>query len=203
VTGREFSLGEGPDQLRYSLFAAPVVTPAYSGRREVFARLPYRTEFEFGADFDFLTRAAERHPFTSVPEVLLQYRHHAGQTTTQQAGRIARERCVVRLLAARRRAGRDEGADWHGLLRAGADDGSGRADLLRDFALRCLAEDFPVLAAYHARRSYAEQRTPRDFVAAVRVFAQAWRRAGAERMMTARMFFLGPVRALRVVPDAS
>jgi glycosyltransferase involved in cell wall biosynthesis len=197
VFGREFSLGAGPDQLRYSLYAAPVVTPAYTGRREVFERFPYRTEFACGADFDFLARAAERYPFGAVPEVLLQYRHHAGQTTVEQSTRIARERCVVRLLAARRRAGRDEGAGWSGLLQAAAGE-TDRAGMLRDFARQCLAEDFPVLAAYHARRSLAEVRTVGNFFAAVRLLVKIRRRAGVERGRATRMFWRGPVKALGV-----
>jgi len=198
VLGREFSLGDAHDQFRYSLYAAPVVTPAYTGRRVVFAKLPYRPEFTFAADFDFLARAAELYPFASVPEVLLQYRHHAGQTTVEQAARIIRERCVVRLLAARRRDGRSEGADWPDLIRPGAADELDRAGMLRTVALQCHCEGFPVLAAYHARRSLAEEPTVRNFFAALRLFGRAWRRAGAEQGLTARMFLRGPVKALGV-----
>ena len=198
VLGPEFSLAGAADQFRYSAYAAPVVTPAYAGRRETFARLPYRGEFTFCADFDFLTRAAERQPFAAVPGVLLRYRHHPAQTTAENAGRIARERCVVRLLAARRRVGRAEGDDWRALLAAAPKADASRANLMAEFSRRFLAEGFPVQAAYHARRCCAEERTPRAFFAAARLFARAWRRAGSARILTARMFFLGPVRALGV-----
>eukprot|EP01035_Chromulina_nebulosa_P064127 gene64127-87717_t len=104
VTGREFSLDDGEAQRAYTQYAAPVVTPAFAGRREVFAAWPYRPEFQWSADFDFLARAAERWPLGAVPEVLLQYRHHAGQTTQVRAVQIAAERCAVRLMTARRRA---------------------------------------------------------------------------------------------------
>src|SRR5437867_1538404 len=74
VIGREFSLTDGESQRRYTAFAAPVVTPAYTGRRAIFAALPYRAELPLAADFDFLARAAEQTSLGYVPEVLLRYR---------------------------------------------------------------------------------------------------------------------------------
>ena len=192
VLHREFALLDPREQFRYSQYSAPFFTPACTGRRELFVGLPYRESFEACADFDFITRAAERGPIAAIPEVLLHYRHHAAQTTVQRGRRIAAERCAVRLLTARRRAGRDEGVD---LLAPPRDASAG--DTLRDFASRCLVEDFAVLAAYHARRSFAEQRTPAALAVALRLFVQVWRRARAgERALVARMFFTGPVRTL-------
>ncbi len=199
VTGREFALVEPEAQRRYAEFAAPVVTPAYTGRREVFAALPYRAAFTFSADFDFLARAAERHAMAGVPEVLLQYRHHAAQTTVEQASRIARERCVVRLLAARRRAGRAEGDDWPALL-VPESTTDRPAVMLREFAERFLAEGFPRQAAFHARRSFVLHRSPGSLAAAAGLAWRAWRAAGAERGEVTRMFFRGPVRALGLQP---
>ena len=199
VTGREFALTADAAQRAYTQYAAPVVTPVYAGRREIFADLPYRREFTYGADYDFLARAAECCRFAAVPEVLLRYRHHPGQTTVEQAARIARERCVVRLLAARRRAGRPEGDDWPGLLQAGGGDGD-LAWLMRQFAGQALAEDFPVLAAYESRRSFAVRRTPGALAGALRLFGHIWQHAGLQRRAASRMFFMGPVRALRLQP---
>ena len=196
VIGREFALVEGEAQRRYTQYAAPVVTPAYTGRREVFTAVPYRAEFALTADFDFLARAAERFGFGAVPEVLLRYRRHAAQTTVQQAARIAAERCVVRLLTARRRAGRAEGDDWRERLRAAAEAGPDESRLLREYAAQFLAEGLWVQAAYHARRSLAVRRTMPALAAAARLFAQTWWQAGTERSQATRMFFLGPVRAL-------
>jgi hypothetical protein len=119
----------------------------------------------------------------------------------QQAARIARERCVVRLLSARRRAGRTEGDDWPPLLQPGTDDETDRAGMLRGFSRRFLDEGFPALAAYHARRSLAEETTMRNFFSALGLFMQAWRKAGAERALTAQMFFRGPVKALGLHPN--
>lgn len=59
VTGGEFALVEPAAQRAYVAFAAPVVTPAYTGRRMLFERFPYRTELSHAADFDFLARAIE------------------------------------------------------------------------------------------------------------------------------------------------
>jgi glycosyltransferase involved in cell wall biosynthesis len=196
VTGREFALLDGGAQRRYTQFASPVVTPAYAGRREVFVRLPYRPEFSLTADFDFLARAAEQFTLAAVPEVLLQYRRHPAQATIEQAARIAAEQFVVRLLTARRRAGRTEGEDWPRLLpiaTAGLPSDPARLQQL-------LAEEFWVLAAYEARRGFAARRTLPAAIAAARDFARAWQPAAAERTQVARMFFLGPVKALRLQP---
>lgn len=199
VIGREFALVDADAQRRYTQYSAPVVMPAYTGRREVFTSLPYRPEFSLTADFDFIARAAERWKFAAVPEVLLQYRRHGGQTTIERANRIAAERCVVRLLTARRRAGRPEGDDWPPLL---AQAGSGLAEclLLRQWARRFLAEGFGVPAAYHARRSIAVRRSAGAYLHGVALWMQAWRMAGRERLQVNRMFFLGPVRALNMRP---
>ncbi len=199
VFGREFSIMDAAGQLAYTAYAAPVVTPAYTGRREVFAALPYRAELPFTADFDFLARAAERWTMGAVPEVLLGYRYHAAQTTVQQAARIAAERCVVRLLTARRRAGREEGGDWVSLLAAAA----GMADeaaMLRFFARKFRAEGFPVPAAYHARRSVAVRPTPWTLAAAAGDFARTLWSASPHRGAATRMFLRGPVKALNLRP---
>ena len=201
VMGREFSLSDGREQRQYTQYAAPVVTPAYAGRRDVFARVPYRPEFVYAADYDFLARAAEQFPLGAVPHVLLHYRHHSGQTTVQQAARIALERCVVRLLAARRRAGRPEGENWPQMLRSAAEAVPDEAVTLRQFARKFLDEGFPVQAAFHARQSFARRRTPGSFFAAAGLFARIRRAAGSERAAASRMFFQGPVKALRLHPD--
>ena len=199
VIGREFALVDGEAQRRYTQFASPVVTPAYTGRREVFVTLPYRAEFSLTADFDFLARAAERFTLGAVPEVLLRYRRHPAQATVEQAARIAAEQCVIRLLAVRRRTGRPEGSDWPQLL-VGTEGRPDDAVILRHYTRKFLAEGFWVLAAYHARRSFARRRTVPALLTASRLFMLAWWPAGAERALVARMFFLGPVRALRLQP---
>src|SRR5262249_53265558 len=133
VIGPEFSVIDGEEQRRYSEFAAPVVTPALAGRRTVFKQFPYRAEFTFGADFDFVARVLEHYPSAAVPEVLLQYRRHSMQTTVLEAARIEAERAVVRLLAARRRAGYSEGGDLTSLL-VGTVGVTNRSEYLRAHA---------------------------------------------------------------------
>lgn len=198
VTGREFSLLTREGQKAYTQFAAPVVTPAYTGRREVFAALPYREEFPLSADFDFLARAAERWPMAAVSEVLLRYRWHIAQATQRHRLDIEQSRCLIRLLTARRRAGRPE--NLAELLRETGPAPS-PAESCRRMSRRCLAEGFGVLAAYHARRSLSLERTPAAFGSALWL---AWRATfrceGAARIQAARHFVMGPVRALRLQP---
>ena len=195
VIGREFALVDAEAQRRYTQYAAPVVTPAYTGRREVFTAMPYRPEFSLTADFDFLARAAELFAFAAVPEVLLRYRRHATQATAEQAAQIAAEQYFVRLLTARRRAGRGEGDDWRQPLRAAMDPAAGRSRFQQ-----LVAEEFWVLAAYEARRGFAGRRTLPAALAAGGNFARAWWPAGADRARVARMFFRGPVKALNLTP---
>lgn len=199
VLGREFSLLQPDEQREYTRYAAPVVTPAYAGRREVFAQFPYRAEFPLAADFDFLARAAERWPMRAVPEVLLRYRWHAAQTTQQKAVEIERSLCAIRLLTARRRSGRPEDlasvmGDLAGVL-------TSRAETCRRYAERSLDEELPLLAAYFARRLFVLERTPKNFAVATRLAFRAMANAqGAERKLAARLFLMGPVRAHRLRP---
>jgi len=199
VLGPEFSLVGEDAQRDYTRYAAPVVTPAYTGRREVFAALPYRAEFPLAADFDFLARVAERWTMGAVPEVLLRYRWHAAQTTQQKAAEIERSLCAIRLLTARRRAAREEDlpslSAW---LTAGLQS---RSASCRQCAQLCLAEKLPALAAYHARRVFVLERTAANLAWAGRLALRALVQArGSERRLAARLFLMGPVRAHRLRP---
>lgn len=197
--GREFSLMGAEAQREYTRYAAPVVTPAYAGRREVFVELPYRAEFPLAADFDFLARAAERWLMRAVPEVLLRYRWHAAQTTQLKAAEIERSLCAIRLLTARRRAGRSEDLSSLTVLFEG-DPVSRSANCLR-CAEECLIEKFPVLAAYHARRLFSLERTAANFFrASGLVFRALGQARGVERRLAARLYLMGPVRAHRLRP---
>lgn len=199
VVGREFALIQPEAQRVYSQYAAPVVTPAYTGRREVFATFAYREEFPFSADFDFLARAAEQWMMAAIPEVLLQYRWHIGQATQVHGTVIEQSRCQIRLATARRRAGRPE--ELAALVASGRAAVPSAAQSCRAMAGQCLAEDFPALAAYHARRSFALERTPASGVAACRLAARALANArGPARTLATRLFLMGPVKALRLRP---
>lgn len=198
ATGREFCLPEAAEHARYAPYAAPLITPAAMGRREVFTALPYRPEFPFAADLDFQARLVERWRTAVVPEILLQYRWHAGQTTQTKHAAIEHSRAVIQLVTGRRRAGRAE--DLAGALAATAAPTA--AECWRRGAALCLKENLPVFAAYQARRSFALDRSPRGAWRALRLFLEA--RQGAEpadRALVRRMFFTGPVRALGLHPS--
>lgn len=198
VIGREFALIEPAAQRSYTQFAAPVVTPAYTGRRELFVRHPYRTEFEVGADFDFLARAAETTAMAAVEEVLLRYRRHEAQTTRTRAGLIEAQRCAIRTLTARRRAG--FGEDFAATLAAVERDLT-PSESCRRWGERNLSEGLAVLAAYHARRTLVLDRSVPRAAQAMSLGARAILLARAtERRLATRMFFSGPVRALRLQP---
>jgi hypothetical protein len=195
--GRVFCLPDSAGHRAYAQFAAPVVTPAATVRREVLEALPYRAEFPFAADLDFQARLSERWPMAVLPEVLLDYRWYADQTTQQRGTSIEQSRAAIQLAAARRRAGRPE--DLTGILQALAAPTA--AESWRRVASLCLAEGYGLPAAYGARRSFALERTGRALLDAMRLGAQAWRQAApSERMLVARMFLTGPLRALGLRP---
>jgi glycosyltransferase involved in cell wall biosynthesis len=197
VTGKVFCIPDPAGHRAYAQYAAPVITPVATGRRELFASIPYRPEFPFAADLDFQARATEHWRFAVLPEVLLQYRWYDDQTTQQKLAKIEQSRCAISLLTARRRAGRPEKlAEVLGM-----EAGLSPAEYSRRTADLCIMEGFHELAAYRARRSLAWERSPSSAWAAVRLGVQAWRRAGgAERGRVTRMFFTGPVRALGLQP---
>ena len=197
MIGREFSLVESEAQRAYSQYAAPVVTPAYMGRREIFEALAYREHFPLAADFDFLARAAERSQLAAVPEVLLHYRRYPTQTTNAHALEIERSRCLVRLLTAQRRAGRAEDLSLGSKIRATAS----AAAVCHECAQCCLAEEWFALAAYHARRAVALHPTIPHAARALALALRVFRRARhVERRLAIRVFLSGPVRALGVRP---
>jgi glycosyltransferase involved in cell wall biosynthesis len=201
IVGHEFSLLQSEEQAAYTRFAPPVVTPAYAGRREIFVRFPYRPEFRLCGDFDALARMAEAVVMAGVPEVLLQYRHYPAQSS--MAGRATRyvEECIIRLLTARRRAGRDE--EFVPLLeemRGWQETPPLAATLYAAFARRFLREGFPPMAVYHARKLLAVRRDGPACLEAVRVVVGALRAAPREVGSLLRLFFRGPVRALGLRP---
>lgn len=192
VTGREFALSDSTSQHFYTQFAAPVVTPAYTGRREWFEKLPYRAELPWTADFDFLARAAEQTRFGHVPEILLRYRRHASQATQQHAAVIELERAWIRLFTARRRAEKPE--EFVALAEREIPT---PVQSCLSMGRRCLAEGFVLLAGFHARRAVKLSRSPLDAWQAGQLGLKAIAAAGPdERRLVRGMFFAGPVRAL-------
>ena len=201
VTGPEFSLLGEKAQYAYTAYTAPAVTPTYAGRREVFERFPYRQEFPGAADYDFLARAAEVCRLGGVPEVLLHYRHHAGQTTWQRAAAQIHSACMIRLITARRRHGRAE--DLAGVVAEVSvwrESPPPPADAYARFARWSLREGLAVQAVYHARRLVAVRRDLGAAARAARVLASALRTAPREAALLVRLFFTGPVRAHGLKP---
>jgi len=196
--GHEFCLRDPDEHRRYAPYAAPLITPAAMGRRELFAALPYRTEFPFAADLDFQARVVERARTAVVPEILLRYRWHDGQTTQARAAAIEHSRAVIQIITGRRLAGRAEDlAAVQAATVAPTAAGSWRRG-----AAVCVGDRFPVFAAYQARRSFALDRSPRGAWHAFRLFRAAQRIAAtADRSCVRRMFFTGPVRALELHPS--
>ncbi len=188
ITGKVFCIPDPAGHRAYAQYAAPVVTPAATGRRELFVATPYRPEFPYAADLDFQSRATEQWRFAVLPEVLLHYRWYADQTTQQKLAEIEKSRCTISLLTARRRAGRPEGLEAIQRLQVGMSP----AEYNRRVARVCLAENFCELAAFRARSSLTLDRSIASVWVAARLVLQAWWQAAAsERGRVARMFFKG------------
>lgn len=196
-TGKVFCIPDPSGHRPYAQYAAPVITPVATGRRELFIATPYRPEFPFAADLDFQSRATEHWRFAVLPEVLLHYRWYAGQTTQEKLADIEQSRCAISLLTARRRAGQPENL----AAVVGAESSFSPAEYSRRTARLCLAEGFYELAAYRARRSLALDRSLKSaWTAAGLGLAAGWRAGSAGRGRVARMFLTGPVRALGLRP---
>jgi len=199
VTGRVFCLADPAAHRTYTQYWSAVVTPAITARREVLAALPYRAEFPVSGEFDFQARAFERWRGHVVPETLLRYRVYPAQTTQQRAFAIESSRVAIQLATARRRADRAE--DLDSALALAAEGGESLAALWQRAAARSLAEGFPLLAAYQARRVLALGRSVPALRRALTLGWVAWRKAPAgERELAARLFLSGPVRAHRLRP---
>jgi hypothetical protein len=195
--GHEFCLPDANEHLAYAPYAAPIITQAATGRRDVFAGHPYRPEFPFAADLDFQSRVVERWRMAVLPEVLMQYRWYPQQTTQQHIASIEQSRAVIQIITGRRRAGRPEAMP----AALGAISAATAAGAWRAGAALCLREGFSVFGAFQARRSLALDRTVAGEWKAFRLAAAAWGKARREeRALVLRMFFTGPVRALGLHP---
>src|SRR5690606_153749 len=139
VIGREFALDGADEQRVFSAYTNPAPAPSYMGRAEVFRRFPFRAEFRFASDYDFIARSAEAWSMRGIPEVLLHYRQHAQQTTAAHYAEQMRDAGAIRLLAARRRSGRPERLDdTLAMARAWTTRHAGLPDVYRDLARHSL-----------------------------------------------------------------
>lgn len=196
VIGREFALTEEAEQRVFTGYTNPAPAPSYTGRAEVFRRFPFRPQFASAHDYDFLSRAAEVWPMRGIDEVLLHYRRHAEQTTAQRHEQQMTSACAIRLLAARRRSGRAEDVDTaFDAVRETPPTEEALSDTYRRFAAQSLAEDFPLLAVYHARKALSVRRRPADCRFAIGIAMAALRRERCDRRLLVRMLLGGPLRA--------
>jgi len=197
VIGREFCLPDPAEHRAYAPYATPLITQVAMGRRDVLTAFPYRAEFPFAGDLDFQARVSERWRMAVLPEVLLRYRWYADQTTQQRGASIESSRAVIQVLAGRRAAGRPENL----AATLAAMQAETPAETWRRGARLCLAERFFAFAAFQARRSFAWDRSLAGAWRAARLGWGVWRGAAPnERALVVRMFFTGPVRALRLHP---
>lgn len=201
VLGREFALMSERDQRVFSAYTMPAPTPSCTGRREIFQRYPYRNEFPVAADYDFFARVVDSGRTLGLREVLLHYRQYGSQTTNTQRSAQILGACRIRLATARRRVGRDEGL---GSLLAATESPTAEtgavAEHYRVFARRCLAEGFPILATYHARKLIAENSGPGAIGMAVGILMGSLRQQPRNSIEIMRMFFTGPLRTHRLRP---
>jgi glycosyltransferase involved in cell wall biosynthesis len=97
----------------------PLAHPTMLLRRDAVRALGgYRVAFRGAEDYDLWLRLAERHPIRCVPDTLIDYREHAGQTAwTDIAARVHAE-LGARAAARARRAGLPDPAEGAGAIDA-------------------------------------------------------------------------------------
>ncbi len=151
-----------PDDIKlYATYAMPIGHPTLMGRADVFRTVPYRAEFDIVADFDFLVRASERFKIGAVSVPLYFYRRYPGSTTIGRLSEGEAYACAIRLVTARRRAGRPERLDEAMAdVRALLADGRSLGEIFGHFAACCHTEGFPLLAAFHGALEVRGRKTP-------------------------------------------
>ncbi len=197
----QFTLATWEEQRTFTNYSLPITNPTVMARRGIFEQFPMRTGLAIASDYDFFARVVEQYPCRALPEVLLHYRRHADQITVSAFDHTVFCACVNRLVIARRRAGRPE--DVAGLLdslAAWVKQPPLPAESYAHFSRRALAEGFPLLAVFLARRSFSLRRTPAQLAQASATFAAAVAQAPASSIPLARMFFTGPLRTHRLKP---
>jgi hypothetical protein len=105
--GPATSLPRAPDAVRAFLAkASPLAHPAVMLRRSaVLAVGGYRPQIEPAEDYDLWLRLAQHHDLANLPDVLLDYRLHAGQSTAKACESVAIATLVAQAAAKRRAAG--------------------------------------------------------------------------------------------------
>jgi glycosyltransferase involved in cell wall biosynthesis len=94
--------------LRHNCLAHPTML---LHRAKVLAAGGYRAAFRGAEDYDLWLRLAEHHPLHALPEVLIDYREHPGQSAWQALEARILAEIGARAAAAARRAGRPDPAE--------------------------------------------------------------------------------------------
>jgi len=105
--GPATSLPMSPEAVREFLAkASPLAHPAVMLRRSAVRAVGgYRPQMEPAEDYDLWLRLAERHDLANLPDVLLEYRVHSGQSTAKACEAVAVATLVAQAAAERRAAG--------------------------------------------------------------------------------------------------
>ncbi len=100
-------LPESPDAVRAFLpKASPLAHPSVMLRRPlVLAIGGYRPQMEPAEDYDLWLRLAEHHDLANLPDVLLEYRVHAGQSTAKACESVALATLIAQAASKRRATG--------------------------------------------------------------------------------------------------
>lgn len=166
-----------PDEIKAgAAYHMPVLHPTLLGRAEVFRQVPYREACRYACDYDWFLRVIERYRVGSVSLPLYCYRAHARSTTLAHAKASQASACAIRLLRARRDAGRAEQMEE---TMAEADRlASGPrslASIYQHFARRMLAEGFPLPAAFLAALAVRNAPGVGRYLTYGRMLFAAWR----------------------------
>lgn len=139
----------------------PLAHPTMLLRRDaVLALGGYRAAFRSAEDYDLWLRLSERHPLRAVPEVLLDYREHGGQTAWREIEHRVFAELGARAAARARRAGRPDPADGAVAIDRAwlRDAGVEEAEIVATLTSRALGTAKDALAAGQGRAARAALR---------------------------------------------
>ncbi len=201
VIGTEFTLITEDEHRLFGSYDMPAVTPTYMCRREVMEQHVYREGTDVASDYDFFTRVNDQWPTGALPEYGICYRRYEEQSTVARRAVQVLGANIVRLVTARRRAGREERFselidEYRGWLESPPDAGTQYAT----FARRSLREKFPLLAVYFARKSLATLHGVRWVFRALGTLVGAIICKPDQTILLLRLFFTGPLRTFGLRP---
>lgn len=151
-----------PDEIAAALLRHnPLAHPTMLLRRDAVRALGgYRAAFRSAEDYDLWLRLSEHHPIRAVPDLLLDYREHAGQTAWAEIEHRVLAEIGARATARARRAGRPDLAEdaamidraWLRLA------GVAEAEIVETLTSRALGTAQDALAAHQGKAARAALR---------------------------------------------